>query len=166
MSWAPIDGPVATAARSTHCSRQRPKWSIVEGETDTGTSAPRRGRSSLTSRSAHHWAGSAPGTLVPARVASAVHGRTARSAGSGPASSRRSSATRPGRVSGRATSVNGRADGRRVDDVEEGRRLLVLAAHRGDDEPLAGPGDRHVEQPGLVVAHLGASARAGRRRDR
>ena len=42
----------------------------------------------------------------------------------------------------------------RVDDVEEGRGLLVLAAHGGDDEPLPGPGDGHVEEPGLVVAHL------------
>ncbi len=110
MSWAPIDGPSPPAARSTHCRRQRPKWSIVDGETDTGTSAPRRGRSSLTSRSAHHWAGSAPGTPCAARVASAVTAAP-RVAGSGPASSRRSSATSPGRVSGRATSVNARGCG-------------------------------------------------------
>ena len=58
---------------------------------------------------------------------------------------------RPGDVGERARGRQG------VDDVEEGRGLLVLAAHRRDDQPLAGPGDGHEEQPGLVVAHLGAS---------
>ena len=58
----------------------------------------------------------------------------------------------------RATSVNGRSSSEassslgRVDDVEVDRRLLVLAAHRGDEQPLGGPGDRDEEQPGLVVA--------------
>ena len=57
-------------------------------------------------------------------------------------------------MSGRATSVKRSRVRQRVDDVEERGGLLVLAAHRGDDEPVAGPGDRDVEEPCLVVPHL------------
>ena len=46
---------------------------------------------------------------------------------------------------------------------EAGRPLLgVLPAHRGDDEPAAGAGDGHVEQPPLLGEHLGDERGRGR----
>ena len=44
---------------------------------------------------------------------------------------------------------------RRVDEVEVDRRLLVLVAHGGDDEPFGGSGHGDVEEAGLVVADRG-----------
>ncbi len=154
MSWAPIDGPSPPLARSTHWRPHWPNRSTIDGETRTGVPGARRGRSSVVPRRAHHWPGSAPAT--PARASRArVVTAEPRSAGSGSRRVRRSSPTRPGRVRGRGTSVKGRASGRGSTTSRYGRGLLVLAADRRDDEPAAGPGDGDVEEPGLVVPHLG-----------
>ena len=139
MSCAPIEGPSPPLARSTHCRPQRPKGSIVDGETRTGASGSRRGRSSLTPRSAHHCAGSAPGTPSRASRASVV---TASPADVGVGVEERApqlgdearEGQRPRHV-GEGTRL-----GPRVDDVEVGRGLLVLAAHGRDDEPSRPPG--------------------------
>ena len=154
MSWAPIDGPSPPLARSTHWRPHRPKWSIVEGDTRTGWSQPRRGRSSVVARSAHHCAGSAPGTCSRESQRQGLHG-----VGPGAGVGVEEGAAQLGDESlqgQRARDVGeDTVVGAGVDDVEVGRRLLVLAADGRDDEATAGAGARDVEQSGLVVADLG-----------
>ena len=128
-----------------------------EGETGTGSSGPRTGRSLVTSRSAHQDAGSAPRTPSRAAAASRCSAGSA-TPGSGLDGLAAQLAHEPGqRHRARDLGVRPHLVGepgrrRRVDEVEIDGGLLVLVADRGDEEALGGPGDGDEEEARLVVA--------------
>ena len=108
---------------------------------------------------------SRPGRRRARRLRPAGPARRRRSARSlaraaGSQTTARSSATRPGRCMPRPDGGE-RTFGpsERVELVEEPRRLLLLAAHRGHEQPPAGPGDRDVEQPPLLGQLAGRDGR-------
>ena len=162
----PTVSPAASAARSVRSD------STFDGETRTGSSGRRpAARSSDSRRSPHQPSGSAPGH--------AGGGQPGQLLGRGPAASRRagSAVGRPRRAAARRPAPAGqRARHRRdgadplgqaggVELVEEPGRAgrSSLAGHRGDEQPVAGPGGGDVEQPALLVEQLGASGRRRRR---